>query len=435
MGAAHGSGRLDGDAMTFEQTRLKGDAPEIRVKDTGASGVEYRWLYDAGYAYLQFNNNTEASPTWYTIFRATLSGGTTASVEAVASNGHIAQMLGRQASGTVWQIIGNTGGTTTDFYQSDGAGGANLNLMTMVFDAVNGHRILFPSDCDHVRVANSLLAGANSKPHSTLQSAGSHAFTLTAVSSTPFSVTSAHSFLAVDSSGGARTLNLPTAVGITGRKYCIIKVSSDSNAVTIDANGAETINGATTQVISSQYSNVCIVSDGSNWLISSSGGRRTRHLEVPPNPAPGGAAPTQVIDSSVSGWKFAVSDSILAGWEIPHDWSAGADFTLELHAYSTNTTAGRYVQFRASWRSLAEGEQITGGASGANDSGDILLPTTTKQMFSVPLGTISGASIAAGDHLFVEISRIASSGTAPAVADNPIVVHSDINYPSDTCGG
>ena len=70
-----------------------------------------------------------------------------------------------------------------------------------------------------------------------------------------------------DATTGAFTITLPTAVGIAGREYIIKKVDSSANAITVDANASETIDGALTQVISDQYTSITIVSNGSNWYI------------------------------------------------------------------------------------------------------------------------------------------------------------------------
>ena len=67
--------------------------------------------------------------------------------------------------------------------------------------------------------------------------------------------------------GGAITLNLPTAVGISGKIYVIKKIDASGNAITVDADGAETIDGALTFSIPGQYDSYTIISDGSNWSI------------------------------------------------------------------------------------------------------------------------------------------------------------------------
>ncbi len=62
-------------------------------------------------------------------------------------------------------------------------------------------------------------------------------------------------------------MTLPAVQGISGRIYRIKKTDSGGNAVTVDGSGAETIDGATTNVLSSQYDVIEIQCDGSNWHI------------------------------------------------------------------------------------------------------------------------------------------------------------------------
>jgi len=69
-----------------------------------------------------------------------------------------------------------------------------------------------------------------------------------------------------DCTSNAITLNLP--VGVSGTQYVIKKTDATANAVTVDANGSELIDGAATQTITTQYESITIVSDGSNWFIS-----------------------------------------------------------------------------------------------------------------------------------------------------------------------
>jgi hypothetical protein len=65
----------------------------------------------------------------------------------------------------------------------------------------------------------------------------------------------------------AFTVTLYTAVGNTGKELTFVKTTNDVNALTIDGNGSETINGALTTTIDSQYEVLKIRSDGSNWYI------------------------------------------------------------------------------------------------------------------------------------------------------------------------
>lgn len=59
---------------------------------------------------------------------------------------------------------------------------------------------------------------------------------------------------------------MPTASGIAGREYTIILTASGTG--TVATTGGETINGASTYSLTSQYTYVTVKSDGSNWLIT-----------------------------------------------------------------------------------------------------------------------------------------------------------------------
>lgn len=71
----------------------------------------------------------------------------------------------------------------------------------------------------------------------------------------------------LDSSGGAFTKHLPAAVHCRGLLITFVKTSSDLSAITLDPFGSETINGATTTMLHTQYESVTLLCDGSAWFI------------------------------------------------------------------------------------------------------------------------------------------------------------------------
>lgn len=74
--------------------------------------------------------------------------------------------------------------------------------------------------------------------------------------------------IAVDATSGNITITLlPAATATSGFKIGIKKTDSSSNTVTIDGNASETIDGALTFVLSNQYENVYIISNGTNWYV------------------------------------------------------------------------------------------------------------------------------------------------------------------------
>lgn len=71
--------------------------------------------------------------------------------------------------------------------------------------------------------------------------------------------------LKADASGGAVTVNLPSAAPNLV-EYTVIKSDATGNTVTVDPAGSETINGSATRVLSAQWETVTLRSDGSNWI-------------------------------------------------------------------------------------------------------------------------------------------------------------------------
>lgn len=70
-----------------------------------------------------------------------------------------------------------------------------------------------------------------------------------------------------DATAGNLVATLPTAASSTGRVYNIKKMDSTANTVTIDANASETIDGALTKVISTQFNSYTIQSTGTAWVV------------------------------------------------------------------------------------------------------------------------------------------------------------------------
>lgn len=66
---------------------------------------------------------------------------------------------------------------------------------------------------------------------------------------------------------GAYTVTLPDATLNTGKSYYIKNIDTDGDDITIDGNGAQTIDGSATYVLSNYQQTVRLISDGSNWFI------------------------------------------------------------------------------------------------------------------------------------------------------------------------
>ncbi|MES1215497.1 MAG: hypothetical protein ABUT20_08270 [Bacteroidota bacterium] len=105
-------------------------------------------------------------------------------------------------------------------------------------------------------------------PISTFQVSGSQSTSTVTITATHTASSSEYTILSNNTSG-AITINLQAAAGCSGRIYNIKKLSGASKNVTIDPNASETIDGASTTVLSNQYDSVTIQSDGTNWFILS----------------------------------------------------------------------------------------------------------------------------------------------------------------------
>ena len=69
----------------------------------------------------------------------------------------------------------------------------------------------------------------------------------------------------VEATGNSFTINLPSAIGISGQTYEI--KNSGSGVLTIGTVGGQTIDGQSTRVISAQYQSFTLVSTGTNWAV------------------------------------------------------------------------------------------------------------------------------------------------------------------------
>lgn len=87
------------------------------------------------------------------------------------------------------------------------------------------------------------------------------------------------SLVRVNTSGGAVTITLPDISTLANDYDCIVaKVTGDTNIVTVARSGSDTINGATTYAITSQWQGAWLTADRSTntWTVIASGGSGVR---------------------------------------------------------------------------------------------------------------------------------------------------------------
>lgn len=85
-------------------------------------------------------------------------------------------------------------------------------------------------------------------------------FTTTNIQATDFTVLA-------DATNGNIIVYLPQAITCIGRIYTVKKIDGSVNTVTIDGNGSETIDGALTIVLGTQWSSKILQTDGLSWYV------------------------------------------------------------------------------------------------------------------------------------------------------------------------
>lgn len=139
--------------------------------------------------------------------------------------------------------------------------------LTDNLDRVSLNSEVNPDNDDFQRMATEIIAaqrsgGATLFPPITVGGP----ITVTDPDGAEFPITTSGIFL-VDSTGGALTIDLPAASQMTGKTLTFKKIDVPANAITLDGNSSETIDGSLTQIITQQYVSITIVSDGTEWFI------------------------------------------------------------------------------------------------------------------------------------------------------------------------
>lgn len=70
-----------------------------------------------------------------------------------------------------------------------------------------------------------------------------------------------------DCTNNSITITLPTAVSAVNI-FTIKKTDSSANTITVATTSAQTIDGASTQIIGAQYTSIDLISNNANWFIT-----------------------------------------------------------------------------------------------------------------------------------------------------------------------
>jgi hypothetical protein len=118
---------------------------------------------------------------------------------------------------------------------------------------------------DRITIQNDGDVGiGTTSPVSTLDINGSVGYKVTTITSAT-TLDNTHNIILCNT--GSYTVTLPPASSNTNRLYTIKNIDTDGDVITIDGNGSETIDGATTFNLVIYNQTITIASDGSNWFI------------------------------------------------------------------------------------------------------------------------------------------------------------------------
>jgi len=90
---------------------------------------------------------------------------------------------------------------------------------------------------------------------------------VTSTTSTPYAPAATDFIILVNSTGGAKVVNLPAPASNLGRILHIKKFDTSGNTVTVNPNASETIDGASSYILSASYQEVSLACDGTNWAV------------------------------------------------------------------------------------------------------------------------------------------------------------------------
>ncbi len=85
--------------------------------------------------------------------------------------------------------------------------------------------------------------------------------------SAAYTITEGDNVILADATGGAFTVTLPPAAKFSGLQFIVKKTDASANVVTVDANGAETIDGAANVTLTVQYQSWTLFSNGTAWIV------------------------------------------------------------------------------------------------------------------------------------------------------------------------
>jgi hypothetical protein len=218
-----------------------------------------------------------------------------------------------------------------------------------------------------------------------------------------------------DATSGAITLTLPAAASNTGRLYFIKKTDAGANAVTVDGNASETIDGATTIVaLGNQNEAILIVCNGTAWFILSRPGASNTGIQASLLDAKGDIV-TATANDTPARLAVGTNDFVLTAdsaqatglkWAAPTGATVG-DGTITL-AKMANLAQDQFIGRVTASTGVPETATITAAAR------TVLDDTTVGAM----LTTMGGATLASPTFTGTPSLPTGTTGTTQSAGDS-----------------
>lgn len=231
-----------------------------------------------------------------------------------------------------------------------------------------------------------------------------------------YTATAADTLILCDSTS-AFTVTLPAAASSTGKTLIIKKTTSDFNAVTIDGNASETIDGATTTTINTQYESLEIACDGSNWHIVRRmipGVWTSYSMTITGSSSNPTKATAADIDSAV--WR-RVGDSVEIMYTYYDSNASGAAGGSGAYLFALPT--GLTIDTTKAPASTTEGRGAVVGSAGGNQNGPACRAGIVQVYSSTKLAITGGT--ATSDPQFVGSAWFTISNTDQAYSFRAVV--------------
>lgn len=253
-----------GDNTTISSWLVPG-AHSLLLKSTSTTG--HICTFTTAFSLLIDTVNNFQSSSSYEFFASSYSG---QNILAVQNSGRFSLVGG--STKELFKFTGGAFAQTVIMSRGDGAvvqndtlSSTNAQVRLDIIGSVNSNNANYPST--HTNFNTGFFLPLN------LTNASAIAFYTVNIDNgdSPYTIPSEAGHLRCDASAGNITVNLPATTGL-GRLVTVKKVDSSANTVTVTRAGSDTIDGATTYVLSTQYDVVQLIDAASGaWDVINTG--------------------------------------------------------------------------------------------------------------------------------------------------------------------